>query len=152
MRFLTSRSASAARQRAHEDIFSDREARNVFRVLRHQRDASGRRFGGRQSRIDLAANPDFPAVGLQQALQHVHQGGLAGAVLAEQGMDLAGVDRKRHIVQGAHPGERLGNSDHLNWRNSSAFRHRRSPGVSVPLLIRAGRAGRREAALLWPSY
>ena len=40
----------------------------------------------------LAVEQDLALVGRGQPVEDVHQGGLAGAVLAEQGVDLAGPD------------------------------------------------------------
>jgi hypothetical protein len=55
----------------------------------------------------LLADVDRAFVGLVQPAQHLHQGRLAGAVLAHQGMDLAGHHGQRHAVERAHPGEGL---------------------------------------------
>ena len=42
----------------------------------------------------LAVEPDLALVGLVQAVEHAHQGALACAVLAEEGVDLAGAGRR----------------------------------------------------------
>jgi hypothetical protein len=39
--------------------------------------------------LDDAVEQDLALVGLKQAVEHVHQRGLAGAVLAEEAVDLA---------------------------------------------------------------
>ena len=56
----------------------------------------------------LAAHPDRAGVGLVQPEHDVHQRALAGAVLAEQAVDLALVERQVDVLVGDHAGERLG--------------------------------------------
>ena len=56
----------------------------------------------------LAVDEDLARVRLVEAGQDVHQGGLAGAVLAEQAEHLAAVDRDRDAVVGEHAREALG--------------------------------------------
>ena len=45
--------------------------------------------------------------------QDLHQGRLAGPVLAADGVDLASLDGDRHVLQGLDAGERLGDGLHL---------------------------------------
>lgn len=52
------------------------------------------------------------AVGIDAA-QHFHQGRLAGAVLADQGMDLALPDGEIDAVQRLHAGEGFADTAHL---------------------------------------
>ena len=57
---------------------------------------------------DLLAVPgDRALVGLVGAGEHLDQGGLAGAVLAEQAVHLAGADVEVDAVEGPDAGERL---------------------------------------------
>jgi hypothetical protein len=56
-----------------------------------------------------------------EAVEDVHQGALARAVLAEEGQDLALVERKADPVVGQHPREALGDVACLQDRG-----HRRS--------------------------
>ncbi|MNG13609.1 hypothetical protein D3C84_972970 [compost metagenome] len=49
--------------------------------------------------------PDFAMVGFEQAEHGAHQGGLAGAVGADQGDDLPGLHRQAHILQHRLAGE-----------------------------------------------
>ncbi len=51
-------------------------------------------------RSNLAIDFDRARVGPDQPEQHVHQGRLAGAVFANDGMDLARADGDRYIVDG----------------------------------------------------
>ena len=55
-----------------------------------------------------AVDEDLAGVGLVQARQDVHEGGLARAVLAEQAQDLTSVDRDRDPVVGEDAGELFG--------------------------------------------
>ncbi len=56
---------------------------------------------------DLAVDPDGAAVGLIEAVENVHQGRLAGAVLADDAVDRARRDRKVDIPVGVHRPEAL---------------------------------------------
>src|ERR1700732_1110047 len=58
--------------------------------------------------LDFRAPPeDLAGVGLQRAVQHLHERRLAGAVLAEQGMNLALADRDADAVIGDKRAEAL---------------------------------------------
>ena len=63
----------------------------------------------------LAVDQDLALVGLQQSVQHVHQGGLARAVLAEQGVDLTRSDRQVDPVVGHQRAEPLGDAPQLKF-------------------------------------
>gem|GEM_PF-4263135 len=52
--------------------------------------------------------------------QHLHQRRLAGAVLADQRMDLAGHHRQVHVVKRPDPGKGLGDALHLKDRDHGA--------------------------------
>ena len=60
--------------------------------------------------LDLVVEQDLALVGLVEAVEHVHQRGLAGAVLAEQAVDLAGLDREVDVVVGDQVTEALGDA------------------------------------------
>jgi hypothetical protein len=53
-------------------------------------------------------DPDLAGVGLAQAVEDLRQRALAGAVLAQQGVDLAGLDREVDAVVGDERPEALG--------------------------------------------
>ncbi len=55
----------------------------------------------------LALPAEFAGGGLQRAIDHLDEGRLAGPVLAEEGMDFAGLDPQRHIVIGPQGAEHL---------------------------------------------
>ena len=56
----------------------------------------------RVERSDLAAEPDRPVVGRDHAREHLDQGDLAGAVVADQRGDLTGVRLEAGSVQRRH--------------------------------------------------
>ena len=58
----------------------------------------------------LAVDEDLALVRLQQPVEDVHQGRLAGAVLAEQGVDLARLDGEVDVVVGDQVAEALGDA------------------------------------------
>src|SRR5262249_54300000 len=63
-------------------------------------------------------------VGHGEAVEDVHQGRLAGAVLAEQGVDLAGPDLEIDVVIGDHARVTLGDAAHFqrwHWRRRWDF-------------------------------
>ena len=64
---------------------------------------------------DLApVDVDLALVGVVDAGEHIHERGLAAAVLAEQGQDLALVDVEPHPVVGLDRAEGLGDVAHLH--------------------------------------
>ena len=76
---------------------------------------------------------DLALVGLHQPVEHVHQRGLARAVLAEQGVDLAGLDDQVDVVVGDQVTEALGDAAQLKFHRQPTLQ---PTPVSVP-----GRAG-----------
>ena len=84
-------------------------------------------------RTDLAVDEHLALVGLDQPVEDVHERALAGAVLAEEGMDLAGPDVEVDVVVGEDAGELLGDAAHA-----------RAPGAPARGAVRA-RLGRRRA-------
>ena len=58
----------------------------------------------------LAVDEDLALVRLEQPVEDVHQGRLAGAVLAEQGVDLARLDGQVDVVVGDQVTEALGDA------------------------------------------
>jgi hypothetical protein len=61
---------------------------------------SARAAGGRGDLHRLAVPADLALVGPDRAVDDLHQRRLAGAVLAEDGVDLAGRDLQAHPVVG----------------------------------------------------
>ena len=65
------------------------------------------RVDGRANVTGSPPQPDLARVRLVHAGEHLDQGRLAGAVLADQGVHLAGVGGEVHAGQGMHAGEAL---------------------------------------------
>ena len=77
-------------------------------VLKDHPDAETPRFG-RIVDLDRPALPDdAPFVGLERAVEHLHQRGLAGAVLAKQRMHRAGEDFQADLITCGERPEALG--------------------------------------------
>ena len=67
--------------------------------------------------MDLVArDADCAGVRLVHAGEHVHQRGLARAVLAEDGVNLARPEVERDVVVGENRSEALGDAAHLDER------------------------------------
>jgi len=86
-------------------------------VLRDEGDPFRPRLPG-PSEPDLGAvAPDRPLVGRQEPCRDADQRALAGAVLAEEGVDLAGEDRQRGAVEGPRRAEALSDPEQLQGGN-----------------------------------
>jgi hypothetical protein len=64
---------------------------------------------------------DAPGVRADHPEENVHQGGLAGAVLAEETDDAPGRNDELDIAIGADRAERLRNAGHAEHRCSGSF-------------------------------
>ena len=93
---------------AEHDVLGDGEDRHQHEVLVDHADAGRDRVAGSGEVLDLAVEHDLALVGLVEAVEDVHQRRLAGAVLAEQAVDLAGLDRQGDVVVGDDVAEALG--------------------------------------------
>src|SRR5262249_38874074 len=88
----------------------------------------------------LVVDQDLALIRLHQAVQHVHQRALAGAVLAEQRLDLARLHHEVDAVVGHQPAEALGDAAKLEL-------HRQPPSITpVPPGPAGSRAGRGRGA------
>ena len=85
---------------AEGDVLGDGEDGDQHEVLVHHADAGRHRVARTLEGDRLAVDQDLAPVGLVEPVEHVHQRALAGAVLAEQGVDLAGLDRQVDGVVG----------------------------------------------------
>lgn len=81
-------------------VLCDREHRDEHEVLVHHADSGGHRIAWAGEALHDIVEQDLALVGLIEAVEHVHQGGLACPVLAEQGVDLAGLDGEVNMVIG----------------------------------------------------
>ena len=74
-------------------------------MLEDHADATRDGVAGRFERHRLAADNDVALVGSVRSVQRLHQGALAGAVLADDRMDRSGQHRQVHAVVGDHAGK-----------------------------------------------
>ena len=94
-------------------------------------DAEFLRPAGRSDLDRLAFQQDLAVIGLVDAGQDLHQRRLAGAVLAHQGVHLAGAQFQPGVVQRAHTRKGLAHACHgdehghrRSLRSSQLARHR----------------------------
>ena len=79
-------------------------------MLEHRADAERQALARRTDAYGAAAQANLAAIGLVNAGEQADQRRLAGAVLAEQHMDLTGMEIEGDIVVGDNAGERLGDA------------------------------------------
>jgi len=116
------RGQPAHRLGAERDVLGHGEDRHQHEVLVHHADLGPDRVPGRVDRDRLVVEQDLALVGLDQPVEHVHQRGLARAVLAEQSADLAGLDDQVDVVVGDEAAEALRDPAQLklHWQPPSA--------------------------------
>ena len=119
---------------AQGHVLGHGEHRDEHEVLVHHADPGGDGVFGGADRDRLAVHPDLALVGLSQPVQDVHQGRFAGPVLAQQGADLAGLDRQVNVIVGHQAAETLGDAGQLKLHGSSSFAN----AVGSPARARAG--------------
>jgi hypothetical protein len=103
MRWETSARLQALVQ-AEPDVLGHGERVEQAEVLEHHADAQRPRLL-RVAHVHRLAVPQHAAfVGLDRAVDDLHQRGLAGAVLAQHGVGLAGLHRQRDAAVGHHAG------------------------------------------------
>ena len=106
--FLHSRHWAILAGEPEPDVLGDRERVEEREVLEHHRDAERARLV-RALDLDRPALPaELPGVGVDRAVDDLHQRRLARPVLAEQRMERAGLDLDRHIVERDQRPEDLG--------------------------------------------
>ena len=129
-----------ARRVADEDVFGDGQLRKEQQLLIDDRDALGARVAGRGEMNDLVADANLARVRAMNAGHDLDQRRLAGAVLAEQRVDLAGAHVERHVAQHRDADEGLRNATERNqWTHLSALPARRSEKIlllSAPSVIK----------------
>ena len=101
---------------AEHDVLGHGEVVDQHEVLVDHADAQLDGLAGRVDHLRLAPDQDLALVGLLQAVEHLHQGRLAGAVLAHQGVDLALGHLQVDLVVGDHPGVAAGDAAALDGR------------------------------------
>ena len=100
---------------AEEDVLGDRQHRHQRQLLVDDDDAQMLAVVDAFEMAILPAIDDLAVIGAGRidARQHLHQRRLAGAVLADHGMDLAFLDAEVDVRQRLHARERLGDVAHL---------------------------------------
>ena len=93
------------RQLPHEDVLGHRQVGGERRLLMDYRDAARCRDARIIALLGFAADEDLAGVTRDFAGQDAHQRRLAGPVLAEQGVHLAGPDVEIDGLQGPHSSE-----------------------------------------------
>ena len=116
---------SGHRLLAEDDVLGDGQDRDEHEVLVDHADAAGDGVRGTGQVDLLAVEQDLALVGRGEAVEDVHEGGLAGAVLAEQGVDLAGPDLEVDVGVGNDARIALRDAAHLE--RGRANRRRRWP-------------------------
>ena len=111
--FRSRKIAVGHRLLAEEDVLGDGQDRDEHEVLVDHADPAGDGVGGPVMSTALAVEQDLALVGHGQPVEDVHQGRLAGAVLAEQGVDLARAEVEVDRVVGEDARVALGDAAHL---------------------------------------
>ena len=128
------------------DILGHREDRDQHEMLVHHADPGGDRVLGRPDGHGLAVEPYLALVRLHQPVEDVHQRRLAGAVLAEQGADLAGLDGQVDVVIGHEAAEPLGDAAQFQLHRQPPPAGTRAPRARRTLAASACMPGARPAA------
>ncbi len=110
-------------------------------VLVDHADPAGDGVARRAERHGLPVEAQLSLVGLVEPGQDVHERGLAGAVLAEQRVDLARADVEIDVVVGEDAREGLDDADGLEGGGDGWGGHGRSRSTAVGLAARAGTTG-----------
>ena len=99
---------------AEEHVLGDRLRWHQGEVLVDHPDARGDRVA-RRAEVDVpAVDPDDTLIRPVQPGEHVHERALAGPVLAEERVDLAGPEVEVDVVVGEDARERLDDADRLD--------------------------------------
>ena len=126
---------------AENDVLSDGHDRDQHEVLVHHPDAGVDRRARRAEPNRVAAYLDLALVRVVEPVEDVHQGRLAGTVLAQQRMNLAFAEVEADVIVRHDPWEALGDVAHLEHR-AGGFSHR-----GRILLLHVPRASSADAAL-----
>ena len=92
---------------AEQDVLGDGQRRDEVDLLGRDRDAGGLRLLGAGEADRLAIDGELARGRAEAAAEDVHQRRLAGAVLADDRMHLAGAQLQRDAAQRVHRSERL---------------------------------------------
>ena len=105
---------SGHRLAAEHDVLADGEDRDQHEVLVHHADPQGDGVTRTCDMRTLAVDVDLSRVRRNQAVEDVHQRRLAGAVLADQRVDLARPHAEIHVVVGEYAGKLFGDPSHVD--------------------------------------
>ena len=83
---------------AEHDVLSDGEDGDQHEVLVHHADAGVHGVAGTLELLHFVVQEDLALVGSVEAVEHVHQGRLAGAVLTQETVNLTGLDDEVDVV------------------------------------------------------
>ncbi len=97
---------------AQHNVFRRSEHVHQLEVLMDHTNAMVESILGGGNYHGLAVNADFSLVRVVDAGEHIHEGGFAAAVFAQQGQNLSPVDVQPDLVIGQHRTEGLGNVPH----------------------------------------
>ena len=130
LRDLGARPRRARRERrpafgAEQQVLQHRERLDQHEVLVDHADAGRDRVLGALDPAFPAGDADAAAIGLIEAVEDVHQGRFAGAILADDAVNRAGRDAQVDALVGVDRAEMLVDADQLD---------RRRPVVRRPLL------------------
>ena len=95
------------------DVLGHRDGVKQIEMLEHHADAQSARLFGVAHMGHLAIKCNLASVGLDGAVNDLHQRGLARAVFAQHGVGLAGQDCERHVAVGDDAGIGFGNTGEL---------------------------------------
>ena len=110
---------------AEEDVGADIEVVDVVEFLVDEADAEGDGIGYGVDGDGFVVDADFAGVGLVDAADNFHEGGLAGAVFTDEGDDFGGGDGEVDLVEGDDAGEAFGDVGQLQERVGHGDRVRR---------------------------
>ena len=84
---------------SQEDVVGHRQGRHQAEILIHHGDPLGLRLFGSGEAAGLAKQQHLATVPTMKAVEQLDQGGLARPVLTDDGMHLATLETKRHILE-----------------------------------------------------
>jgi len=131
--------AGEDRLAADHDVGRDVEIVEEVQLLVHEGDAAGDRLAHGEGPALLPVEADPPGAGLHHPAEDLHEGALAGAVLADQPDDLAASEGEADRIQGGDARIDLGDvlelEEGLVHRSDAGRRH---PRKMAPALRDAG--------------